>query len=88
LRNGMPHAHGERSSPMEEADKLFVALGAEADITIGSRWLGSGLQTQRQPLYRQLLGRTFNLMLRITLGLNFKDTLCGFKVFTRWLCEK
>ena len=35
------------------------------------------------PLYRQLLGRIFNLMLRIILGLRFKDTQCGFKAFTR-----
>src|SRR6266478_2315927 len=48
-----------------------------------SRWLRSDLQSQRQPLYRQLFGRIFNLMLRITLGLTFRDTQCGFKAFTR-----
>ena len=37
----------------------------------------------RQPLYRQIFGRIFNLLLRITLGLSFKDTQCGFKAFTR-----
>jgi len=91
VRNGMLHAQGEillfsdadLSSPIEEADRLFAALSAGADVAIGSRWLRSDLQTQRQPLYRQLFGRTFNLMLRITLGLNFRDTQCGFKAFTR-----
>lgn len=91
VRNGMLHAHGEillfsdadLSSPIEEADKLFAAIAGGADMAIGSRWLRSDLQTQRQPLYRQLFGRIFNLMLRITLGLNFKDTQCGFKAFTR-----
>jgi len=91
VRNGMLHAQGEillfsdadLSSPIEEAEKLFAALAAGADVAIGSRWLRSDLQTQRQPLYRQLFGRTFNLMLRITLGLKFKDTQCGFKAFTR-----
>jgi hypothetical protein len=38
---------------------------------------------QRQPLYRQIFGRIFNLSLRIVLGMNFKDTQCGFKAFTR-----
>jgi dolichyl-phosphate beta-glucosyltransferase len=71
------------SSPIEEAEKLLAALNQGADIAIGSRWLRSNLQTQRQPLYRQLFGRVFNLMLRITLGLRFKDTQCGFKAFTR-----
>ena len=91
VRNGMLHARGEillfsdadLSSPIEEAEKLFAAIAAGADVAIGSRWLRSDLQTQRQPLYRQLFGRTFNLMLRLTLGLNFKDTQCGFKAFTR-----
>jgi dolichyl-phosphate beta-glucosyltransferase len=91
VRNGMLHAQGEillfsdadLSSPIEEADKLFAAIREGADVAIGSRWLRSDLQTQRQPLYRQLFGRVFNLMLRVTLGLNFKDTQCGFKAFTR-----
>jgi glycosyltransferase involved in cell wall biosynthesis len=91
VRSGMLHAGGDillfsdadLSSPIEEADKLFAAIASGADIAIGSRWLQSHLQTQRQPLYRQLFGRTFNLLLRISLGLKFKDTQCGFKAFTR-----
>lgn len=89
VRNGMLHAKGEivlfsdadLSSPIEEASKLLQALDEGADIAIGSRWLRAETQTQRQPLYRQLFGRVFNLMLRVTLGLNFKDTQCGFKAF-------
>ena len=91
VRNGMLHAQGEillfsdadLSSPIAEAEKLFAAIAAGADVAIGSRWLRRDLQTQRQPLYRQIFGRIFNLSLRIFLGLNFKDTQCGFKAFTR-----
>lgn len=91
VRNGMLHAAGEvvlfsdadLSSPIEEADKLFAALTAGADVAIGSRWLRSELQTERQPLHRQLFGRIFNLLLRIILGLRYKDTQCGFKACTR-----
>ena len=87
----MLHAHGDillfsdadLSSPIEEADKLFAALAKGADVAIGSRWLDSRLQIQRQPLHRQLFGRIFNLALRIILGLKFKDSQCGFKAFTR-----
>jgi dolichyl-phosphate beta-glucosyltransferase len=89
VRNGMLNARGrivlfsdaDLSSPIEEAPKLFQALDAGADIAIGSRWLRAETQTQRQPLLRQFLGRIFNLLLRITLGLQFKDTQCGFKAF-------
>ena len=91
VRNGMLHAQGEvllfsdadLSSPIEESDKLFAALAHGADIAIGSRWLRAELQTRRQPLHRQLFGRIFNLLLRMILGLRFKDTQCGFKAFTR-----
>jgi hypothetical protein len=41
------------------------------------------LQTERQPWYRQLYGRFFNLALRIVLGLRYRDTQCGFKAFNR-----
>ena len=91
VRNGMLHATGDillfsdadLSSPIEEADKLFSAIAKGADIAIGSRWVNRRLQIRRQPLYRRLFGRVFNLALRIILGLQYKDTQCGFKAFTR-----
>ena len=54
-----------------------------ADIAIGSRWLRTELQTRKQPIHRQIYGRLYNLALRLVLGLNFKDTQCGFKAFSR-----
>ncbi len=91
IRNGMLHAGGEiclfsdadMSSPIEEAAKLIDAISAGADVAIGSRWLQSELQTQRQSWRRQLLGRMFNLVPRMVLRLHYKDTQCGFKAFTR-----
>ncbi len=91
VRHGMLHAQGDvmlftdadLSSPIYEADKLFAAIEKGADVAIGSRWLQADLQTERQPWHRQLYGRLFNLALRITLGLKYRDTQCGFKAFTR-----
>jgi len=91
VRNGMLAAQGQvivfsdadLSSPIEEALKLLNALDTGADVAIGSRWLRAETQTRRQPLHRQLFGRIFNLLLRITLGLHFADTQCGFKAFKR-----
>jgi len=90
VRHGMLNASGDfllftdadLSSPIHESAKLFAALGEGADVAIGSRWLRSELQTQRQPRYRQLCGRIFNFYLWLVLGLSFKDTQCGFKAFT------
>ena len=91
VRNGMLHAQGDvllftdadLSSPIHEASKLFEAIERGTDVAIGSRWLRSELQTERQPWHRQLYGRLFNFGLRIVLGLQYRDTQCGFKAFTR-----
>ena len=96
VRNGMLHARGDiclftdadLSSPISEAPKLFDAIRAGADGAIGSRWLRTELQTERQPLYRQAFGRIFNLVLRLFLGLRFKDTQCGFKAFRREAAQR
>lgn len=91
VRAGILNARGETllftdadlASPIEEAVKLFAAIQSGADVAIGSRWLQPETQTHRQSLLRQFYGRLFNLALRVLLGLNFKDTQCGFKAFTR-----
>ena len=95
VRNGMTSATGELrlftdadlSAPIAEAGKLMGALRAGADVAIGSRWLDPALQTERQSGFRQLAGRIFNLLLRIVLGLGYKDTQCGFKAFNRRAAE-
>jgi dolichyl-phosphate beta-glucosyltransferase len=95
VRHGMQQARGrmllftdaDLASPIEEAEKLFAALRSGADVAIGSRWLRTELQTVRQPFYRRVLGRAFNLVLRLVLGMNFRDTQCGFKAFTARAAE-
>jgi dolichyl-phosphate beta-glucosyltransferase len=91
VRSGLLQALGgvvmftdaDMSAPIEEAEQLFAAIERGADIAIGSRWLEKGRQTHRQPLYRQFFGRCFNAVTRGVMGLNFVDTQCGFKAFTR-----
>lgn len=91
VRSGLLQALGDvvmftdadLSAPMEEAERLFAAIAGGADIAIGSRWLESGRQTHRQPFYRQFFGRCFNAVTRLVMGLDFADTQCGFKAFTR-----
>jgi dolichyl-phosphate beta-glucosyltransferase len=91
VRNGVLHATGDIilfsdadfSSPVRESIKLFDALAQGADVAIGSRWLNPKMMTGRQSLFRQFAGRVFNLLNRVVLGLDFKDTQCGIKAFTR-----
>jgi len=91
VRNGVLHALGnvllfsdaDLSSPIYEAPKLFAEIDKGADIAIGSRWVNSALQTERQSVLRQVLGRMYNILLRLVLGLRYRDTQCGFKAFTK-----
>jgi glycosyltransferase involved in cell wall biosynthesis len=90
VRRGMLNAHGDIllfsdadfSYPIGEFKKLIAAIAAGADLAIGSRWLNAEMQTKRQSLMRQLMGRTYNALLRVLLDLSFKDTQCGFKACT------
>lgn len=96
VRNGMLNASGDvllftdadLSAPIEEAPKLIEALRNGADVAIGSRWLNPSLQTQRQSVLRQVLGRVYNVLMRGILGMKFRDTQCGFKAFTRSAAHK
>lgn len=91
VRNGMLRAAGEivmftdadLSSPIEEAERLFAAIGEGADVAIGSRWLIGRRIVHKQPLYRRVFGRCFNGLTRTIMRLPFADTQCGFKAFRR-----
>ena len=91
VRNGMLRAAGDvvmftdadLSSPIEEAERLFAAIDAGADVAIGSRWLTGKRIVHKQPLYRRIFGRCFNALTRTIMRLPFADTQCGFKAFRR-----
>lgn len=70
------------SAPITEIAKLHAALQAGADIAIGSR-AQAALITHHQSRFREAAGRLFNRCVVISLGLPFRDTQCGFKLFRR-----
>jgi glycosyltransferase involved in cell wall biosynthesis len=77
------------SSPIEELDKLERAVSSGSyDIAIGSRALDRSLIGVHQPWFRETMGRIFNLAVRLTTGLGFADTQCGFKLFRRDAAHK
>jgi dolichyl-phosphate beta-glucosyltransferase len=51
-------------------------------VAIGSRPLRESRLEVRQPLYRELLGRTFNKAVQLLAIRGISDTQCGFKLFT------
>lgn len=96
VRRGMLEATGEwrlfsdadLSTPIEEVEKLLFHARAGADVVIGSRGLVESEIRTRQPLPRELMGRTFNLIVRQLLLGGFKDTQCGFKLFRGTVAEE
>jgi glycosyltransferase involved in cell wall biosynthesis len=90
VRHGMLEAKGDwclftdadLSAPIDELDTLWKALcREEADIAIGSRALDRSLIGVHQPGIRESAGKFFNLVMRLTVGLQIADTQCGFKLF-------
>jgi len=68
------------STPIEETDKL--ALHASPDtVVVASRGLPDSDLEERQPFYRETMGKVFNLMVRMLLVPGVADTQCGFKLF-------
>jgi dolichyl-phosphate beta-glucosyltransferase len=92
VRHGILEARGEivlftdadLSTPIEEADKLLVALrDNHFDAAIGSRAMDRGLIELHQSFFREKAGVMFNLLVRLIIGIRFSDTQCGFKAFRR-----
>jgi len=92
IRHGMLEARGEwilytdahLSTPITEIAKLYeTGVRQQADVAIGSRALNRALVEVHQPAFREYSGRFFNLVMRTVTGLQFRDTQCGFKLFSR-----
>jgi dolichyl-phosphate beta-glucosyltransferase len=90
LRAGMSAATGAQvafsdadlATPLDHLDDLRAAVARGCDVAIGSRE-GSGAQRHGEPEYRHLMGRGFNLLVRLLLLPGLHDTQCGFKLFRR-----
>ncbi len=87
LRAGVIASTGEEvllcdadlSTPIEDYDRLRPHL-ATAGLVLGSRGLADSRITRRQPRYRELMGRLFNLLVRTLAVRGISDTQCGFKL--------
>jgi dolichyl-phosphate beta-glucosyltransferase len=67
------------STPIEEYERLRPYL-AGAALVLGSRGVAESRIEKRQPRYRELMGRTFNLVVRAVAVGGVRDTQCGFKL--------
>ncbi len=77
------YSDADLSTPIEEVEKLYAALARGADLAFGSRSIRGARVERRQPLYRMLMGKTFNKIVRLVTGLDVVDSQCGFKLMRR-----
>jgi dolichyl-phosphate beta-glucosyltransferase len=90
VRAGMLRATGQLrlfsdadlSTPITESSKLEQAISLGAGVAIGSRAMPDSHVELHQPLYRELMGKTYNHALRWMVLPGLRDTQCGFKMFT------
>ena len=88
VRTGVVASRGARvlisdadfSTPIEAVEKLEARLGDGTPLVIGSRGMDSSQVRQHQPFYREMMGRTFNLIIRLIGVRGIRDTQCGFKL--------
>lgn len=85
VRRGVAEARGELimfvdsdlSVPIAEMEKFAPFVG-QYECFIGER-----IQIKKQPLYRRIMGLCFRHLNFCLTGLRYRDTQCGFKMFTR-----
>ncbi len=73
----------DNSTPIEELPGLLRKAEEEGyGVAIGSRALRDSKLEVRQPFYREMMGRFFNLIVQMVAVPGIRDTQCGFKLFT------
>jgi dolichyl-phosphate beta-glucosyltransferase len=76
------------ATPLEEIPKVIEPIErGDVDLAFGSRALDRRLIGQHQSWIREQGGRVFNLLVRLSSGLPFWDTQCGFKAFRLEVCR-
>ena len=70
----------DQATPISEVEKLLPFLTKDYQIVIGSREIKGALR-RKEPLYRHLMGKVFNLLVQLVAFRGIHDTQCGFKIF-------
>ena len=75
------------STPIEDLE-ILESRCSEAPVILGSRAVSGAKITRRQPFYRELMGKTFNKLLRLFGVWGINDTQCGFKLLDGTLARQ
>jgi dolichyl-phosphate beta-glucosyltransferase len=75
-------ADADGSTPIIELERLEKAINSGADVAIGSRALHDKECSVNGSIHRKIMGSIFNFIVCSLVGLDIRDTQCGFKLFT------
>ncbi|MSQ33089.1 MAG: glycosyltransferase family 2 protein [Dehalococcoidia bacterium] len=89
VRRGMLAARGryrfladaDLSMPIEQVERFLPPCLDDCDVAIASRE-APGARRLGEPRRRHLVGRAFNLLVRLVALPGVRDSQCGFKLFT------
>ena len=95
VRAGMLAARGsyrfmcdaDLAMPVHWIGEFVERMEAGLDLVIGSRE-AAGARRFDEPVYRHLMGRVFNSVVRLLAVSGFQDTQCGFKCFRAAAAEE
>jgi dolichyl-phosphate beta-glucosyltransferase len=90
VRMGMMEARGDylliydadMAMPVEEISKFLPPALSGYEVAIASREI-TGAVRYHEPWHRHVMGRVFNLIVRLLAVPGIQDTQCGFKCFRR-----
>jgi dolichyl-phosphate beta-glucosyltransferase len=96
VKRGIKEAQGEyivfmdadNATHINEIAAFWPEFKKGYDVVIGSRHVTGAKINIEQPWYRQILGRSANLLIQATVLWGIKDTQCGFKAFTHESAKK
>jgi dolichol-phosphate mannosyltransferase len=81
------HMDADFSHDPEMLPKLLSALKEGFDVAIGSRYIAGG-RVEGWSLYRKVLSRGANWLVRVLLGLPVRDCTSGFRLYRREALER
>lgn len=70
----------DQATPLGEIEKLLPFMNKGFEIAIGSREI-KGSKREKEPWYRHLMGRGWNIIVKSLVIRGIQDTQCGFKLF-------
>ena len=76
----------DQSTPLREVRKLLKYAG-QYEVIFGSREI-LGAKREKEPFYRHLMGRGFNLIVQLLAVPGTQDSQCGFKLFSEKATNK